>query len=114
MDIRVVEQTDALTHVALSGRLDGEAVQLAEGRFHLATAGRRAHTVVDISAVTFLSSTGMRMLLTVAKALHGQGYKLVLLRPQHMPELGLKAAGLETLLPIAHAYDQALALLHRL
>jgi serine/threonine-protein kinase RsbW len=68
----------------LAGRLDAVSTQGAIGRVHAAIAAGARYVLIDLSQVTFLSSSGLRALLLVRKNLIAQGGELRLcgLRPQ--------------------------------
>ena len=73
--LRIEGTTEALR---LEGEIDlAVADQLAEA---LSTSIAGGTTAVDVSGVTFIDSTGLKVLLSAANALDGQG-PLVLLRP---------------------------------
>jgi anti-sigma B factor antagonist len=108
MELKVIEQTDDLTRIALIGRLDVTGVQDVEARFHACTSERKKPAIVDMFQVTFITSLGMRMLLAAARALKKVGAKVVLLRPQPLVEEALKTASLDQVLPIVQDLQQAL------
>jgi anti-sigma B factor antagonist/serine/threonine-protein kinase RsbW len=64
-----------------------------------------------MSEVTFLSSLGLRMLLTVAKALGRRGAKTVLLSPQPAVREILSLSGFDQLMPVHNDEGTALAFL---
>jgi serine/threonine-protein kinase RsbW len=68
----------------LAGRLDAVSTQAAIGRVHTAIAAGTRYVLVDMSEVTFLSSSGLRALLLVRKELiaHGGELRLCGLKPQ--------------------------------
>ena len=73
MDLKIIEQSDSLTHVALIGSLDIEGTQQVELKFNAATAAQKQATIVDISGLEFIASMGMGMLLSSAQALKREG-----------------------------------------
>ena len=68
MELRVITENDTVTHVALKGRLDVIGTNDIDLSF-TAAAAKGKPMVVDISEVAYLSSMGLRMLLSVAGAL---------------------------------------------
>jgi anti-anti-sigma factor len=100
MDIIVHRKDDQVTHLALAGRLDLVGVQEIELHFIAHTASRRKPAVVDITQVTFLSSMGVRMLLSTAKALAPHGAKMVLLNPQPQVLQVLQLGQLVAIIPV--------------
>ena len=111
MELRKIRQDGELTHVALVGRLDVPGVQSIEDTFIEQTANRGKPTLVDLSEVTFIGSTGLRMLLKTVKELHKCGAKMVLLKPQPLVEQSLIYVAFNQLMPIAYEQDRALELL---
>ncbi len=105
----IVERSEHLTHVALTGRLDTAGVDRLEALFNAAVVTRRRNTIVDIRGVDFLASMGLRMLLTAAKILDRSGAKLVLVAPTPLVEAAVRAAGVESLLPLAADREAACA-----
>ncbi|MGA2051890.1 MAG: STAS domain-containing protein [Opitutales bacterium] len=100
MEIIVHRKDDQVTHLALAGRLDVIGVQAIELHFIAHTASRRKPAVVDVAQVTFLSSLGVRMLLSTAKALMPHGAKLVLLNPQPQVLQVLELGQLVAIIPV--------------
>lgn len=107
MELRVIEATDDLSHVALSDRLDAAGVQRIESEFMARTAARGKPTVVDMAEVDFIASLGIRMLVSYVKELVQAGARLALLKPQPVVEEALRKIALTDLLPIEHDLDTA-------
>lgn len=107
MQSDLIEKTDGWTHVALSGRLDTTGVDEVETRFTAQTAAAGKNALVDFSQVTFLSSMGIRMLLSVAKALARKHARMVLFSPQPVVLESLKNAALDDVIPIADDLENA-------
>jgi anti-anti-sigma factor len=111
MQLTVIRADDSITHVAMLGRLDVHGVNAIQDRFVFNTTARHKATLVDISQVTFIASLGMGMLISAAKALQRQGVKMVLLAPTSMIQHALQTAGIDHVIPIAQAEEEALQLL---
>jgi stage II sporulation protein AA (anti-sigma F factor antagonist) len=112
MEMNVIENSDALVHVALAGRLDLAGVQKVELPFTTQIATRRKNTIVDIAQLDFIASLGMGMLLNVAKTLTRHRARLILVNPQEMVRVALKAARLTDVLEIASSLQEAKASLN--
>jgi anti-anti-sigma factor len=110
-ELKIIEDTDELTHVALSGRLDLAGVHDVELEFTAKTASRKRPTLVDLSQVEFLASLGMGMLVSVQRSLAAYKARLVLMAPSELVEQSLTAASLDKLIPIARDREHALELL---
>ena len=89
-----------VTHLVLTGRLDFDGAEEIEKDFAAAAAGERAHVVVDLSGVTFLSSIGMRLLIKSARAQASRGGKLVLAAPQPLVRKVLETTGIDRVIPL--------------
>jgi anti-anti-sigma factor len=64
--------------------------------------------MVDLSAVSFLASYAIRVLLVGAKIVDGKGGKLVILCPDNNVAKVLRTAGMDALIPI-HPSESAAA-----
>jgi anti-sigma B factor antagonist len=111
MELEIKNQSDQITHLALRGRLDIAGVEKVELKFTSHTVPRAKPLLLDISAVTFVASLGLRMLLTVAKALDRRGAKTVLLNPQPAVREVLSLSGFDQLMPVYNDEETALAFL---
>lgn len=107
MEMRVIEEPGAFTHVALTGRLDTPGVDRVESRFNAALVGSHRHAIVDLSGVEFLSSMGVRMLLSVAKALSRSGARMVLVAPRPLVEGALRHSAIDELIPVCAEVSSA-------
>jgi anti-anti-sigma factor len=109
MEILVHRQDDHVTHLALSGRLDILGLQQIELPFTAHTSSRRKHAVVDVSQVTYMSSLGIRLILSSAKALSAHGARLVLVNPQPQVLQVLQLGRLDTIIAIESDVPAAFA-----
>jgi len=110
MQITISEFGATGKRVTLVGKLDiigAEVIDLPLA----AVAGTRQSVVVDMAAVDFIASIGIRHLVLAAKAIARGDAKLVLLNPTPLVTEVLVTAGLEQLLPIVRSEDEALAAL---
>src|ERR1035438_1670026 len=110
MAIATEELTGGITKVTLDGRLDllGAAALDAE---MIAIAGNHKAILVDLQNVSFISSVGVRSLVIPARAIKSQGGKIVIFGPNEMVEKVLKTSGTDTLIPVHHEFQSALAAL---
>ena len=111
MELEIKNQSDQITHLALRGQLDAAGVAEVELRFTGHTVPRAKPLLLDMSEVTLLASLGLRMLLTVAKALDRRGAKTVLLSPQPAVAEVLKISGFDQLIQVHNDEVTALAFL---
>jgi anti-anti-sigma factor len=110
MDIAVEELTGGIAKVVLRGRFDTTGAVVVELPFNKIVTEKN-RIVVDLSAVSFLASYAIRVLLVGAKIVNGKGGKLVILCPDNNVAKVLKTAGTDTLIPIHHSEGAATAAL---
>lgn len=96
------------TKVALTGRLDTEGVEHLEVKFNAAICPPGKPAILDFSKVTFMSSMGIRMLVSAAKSLSRRGAKLAILSPQGLVRESIISAALDQLIPVADTEADAL------
>ena len=111
MELSVIQSTDRLTHVALSGRLDAVGVQQVGTRFQGVTASRGKPTIIDLSNVEFIASLGLGMLLSCARSLHGRGVRAVIVNPQPLVAKALETAHMMSVIPVVRSVQEAEAAL---
>ncbi|HZB91609.1 MAG TPA: STAS domain-containing protein [Stellaceae bacterium] len=108
MEISVQELDGNIARIVLDGRLDLAGAAAIDLSFSTISGSRRA-LIVDMSRVSFIASMGMRTLVSGAKAVRGNGGKMVLLSPVALVERALKTASIDTLIPIFHDLAEAKA-----
>lgn len=108
MEMMVEELGGNVTKVVLVGRLDTSGAGKIDLKFST-IAGARRSIVVDMGGVSFLASLGIRVLLIGAKAAASKGGKMVLLSPDPNVVAVLKSARIDTLIPILHDLEEAVA-----
>jgi anti-anti-sigma factor len=111
MEMTVIQRDDDITHVILAGRLDTSAAVQFEKSFSDATAVRNRPTIVDMSAIDFMASRGIGLLLVNSKKLRAGGHRMVLLNPPELVAHILAASKMEAILPVAYDLDEALRIL---
>ncbi len=104
--------TDVL-QITLEGRMDVSGTLAIDPRFTALAATRHDGVVVDLAGVVFLSSIGIRTLLSSAKALALRGGRMVLLAPQPLVRKVLETAGIDQIIPVYDDRDAALAAARR-
>jgi anti-anti-sigma factor len=110
MNIEIEDLPGQGTKVALSGRLDSSGAIQIELPFNAVATEKRA-VVVDLSGVTMLSSSGVRVLLVGAKLCAAKSGKLVILCPEGDVAKVLRIARFDALAPIVTSESAALAAL---
>ena len=82
MQMQVKDAGEGLLEVLLIGRLDTPGVDRIETQLTAHLVPRGARAIIDLSQVTFIGSGGIRMFITIARALGRKGAKLVLYSAQ--------------------------------
>ena len=111
MELKIVEHSDELTHVAMVGSFDIRAVREIEPEFLRQTSARQRPTVVDMTEADFVSSACMGMLMGCAQRLKPSGATMVVLNPQPLVEKAMRAAGFHMAVPITATMEEARSVL---
>lgn len=109
MKVSTEELEGGVTRVVLDGRLDIEGAAAVDLRMNV-IAGSCKNLLLDMEHLTFLGSMGLRSILIPSQAVRRRGGKVVILAPVPMVEEVLKASNIDSLIPIHHDLNSALAL----
>ena len=102
------EKLDAdLWKVVFVGTLDAPGTMTVEREFETWLAGRAGQVIVELSKVDYMSSYGLRMLLSGAKAMRQAGGALHLAAPNENIYQVIKMVGYDTLFPVYKAVEEA-------
>ena len=107
MDIAVEKLAGGITKVVLRGRFDTTGAVVIELPFNRVVT-ENSRIMVDLTAVNFLASYAIRVLLVGARIANSKGSKLVILCPDNDVAKVLKTAGMDALIPI-HSSESAAA-----
>lgn len=110
MDLRSDDLSPQVTLVTLMGRLDTLGVDQVESRFNAAVVSRGLHVLVDLSAVDFVSSMGIRMLVGAARGMKLRQARLVLFGARPLVQETLQSMAIDTLIPLVSTDAEARAL----
>ncbi|MGE0714997.1 MAG: STAS domain-containing protein [Alphaproteobacteria bacterium] len=110
MDMSVDKLTDEVTRITLTGSLDIKGAAAVEVPF-TTVAGANKRIVVDFTAVDFVASIGLRLLVGAARTVARRGGKLVLCGVTPPVARILTVAGMDGLLPSFPRVDDAVAAL---
>ncbi len=86
--------------VSVSGRLDTTTAPQLETKLRECTKGIKT-LVMDLQAVEYISSAGLRVVLLAHKLMSGFGGKLVVQNPSEFCKQVFKATGMDSVLAIA-------------
>jgi anti-anti-sigma factor len=104
------ELSDGITKVVLDGSIDIAGAAAIDLRMNV-IAGASKGVLVDLRQVSFIGSMGLRALVQPARALFKRGGKMVIFAPQELVEKVLTTSGIDTMIPIYHDYEAAVAAL---
>lgn len=99
---------DQAIRVALSGRLDTNAIARIEPQFRSLLANCGAHVLVDLREVGFAASMAIRMFVANARVLQGCGRQMVLYGAQPLVLEIFGHVALNDLIPIVEDEPAAL------
>jgi anti-anti-sigma factor len=110
MEMRTETIRPGVVSVVLAGRLDVVGAGKIDLHFN-AIAGSSQGVIVDMGAVDFLASIGIRTLIMGAKTVQRRGGQLVLVAPQPNVMTALESMGVLDLLPVVGSQDEAVTLI---
>jgi anti-sigma B factor antagonist len=93
------EVAPGVTKVNLRGRLDANGVQTISTTFDR-VARTQEQLIVDLSRVSFIASTGLRTLISGARAVASRDGRMVFLGPEASVEAVLITSGTDAVVPI--------------
>ena len=108
MEMAVEDLAGGITKVVLRGRFDTTGAVVIEMPFNAIASEKRA-LVVDLSAVGFLSSYAIRVLLVGAKLVDGKGGKMAIVCPDNNVAKVLRTTGANALIPMFQSEAAAVA-----
>ena len=100
MQMQLGDTVDGVLNLALIGRLDTPGVDRIETPLTAQLVPRGVRATVDLTQVTFLGSGGIRMFITIARALGRKGGRLVLYGAQPLVAEVLKTTSLNDIVPV--------------
>ncbi|GAC1453155.1 MAG: hypothetical protein PVSMB6_06920 [Steroidobacteraceae bacterium] len=98
--MQVNDAGEGILKVSLTGRLDTPGVDRTETLLTAHLVPRGARAIIDLSQVEFLGSGGIRMFITIARALGRRGGKLVLYGAQPLVAQVLETTSLNDIVPV--------------
>lgn len=108
MSIEYTDVNDTLRRIALSGRLDIAGTDAIALQFSAMTSSAQRRAVVDLSAVDFLASIGIRAIVANARAMQQRGSRMVLFVGDNGPVAKtLEMTGIDAVIPMFADLAQA-------
>ena len=108
MPILIQDLEGPVTRVVLSGRIDIAGAQEIDMPMNLVGGSKRS-VVIDLSAVEFMASMGLRSVVLAARAILSKKGRVVLLSPNAQVEDVLRTSGIDELIPIHFVEAEAIA-----
>ena len=108
MGIRYEDVNGDVRRIHLSGRLDTVGSEQIAGELASLAGSDKRGVVVHLSEVTFLSSMGIRALISAAKAQQAKGGRMVLhVDGNDVVARTLEATGIDELIPVYDDEEEA-------
>ncbi len=99
---------DNLRRISISGRLDTPGADSVAAKLEELIAAPKKGVVVDLSALRFLASIGIRALIVSAQTMQKRGGKMVLVVTGNSSVMmSLEATGIDQLLPVFSSTAEA-------
>ena len=109
MELQFSELGNGISLIKLIGVLDVQGVDTIETKFAGYSTGDQSKVLVDLAEVEFLTSIGIRLLVTTAKSVASRGGKFVLLNPNENVKGILEMTGIMDIIPIHSSLQEAVA-----
>jgi anti-anti-sigma factor len=100
MQMQLGDAGNGILTISLIGRLDTPGVDLIETQLTARLVPRGARAIIDLSQVSFLGSGGIRMFISISRALVRKGGKLVLFGAQPLVAQVLETTSLNDVVPV--------------
>lgn len=108
MPISFEDRSASFRHIFLSGRLDAMGIEEIAQQLAKFSANEKRLVLVDLTAVTFLTSTGIGVLIKNASTQQKLGGRMVLLVGDNtLVAKTLMVVGIKNLLPVCKNYPEA-------
>ena len=111
MKLEISEIDGQSARLSVEGRLDTPGVDAIETRFAASAVSAAKHVLVDLTEVSILTSMGVRMLISTARAIHNKKHRMIIYGAQGVVSETLDHVALNEVIPIVATEEQALALL---
>lgn len=107
MELKIHEEKPNYKHLSLIGRLDTKGVDGIELKFNAVLGAKAKNVLVNFAEVSFLSSMGIRMLVTMARVCARNAGQMIIVGPQELVLEAMKHASLDDLMPIVSTIEEA-------
>jgi anti-sigma B factor antagonist len=100
MQLQLGEAGDGFLNIALIGRLDTPGVDRIEAELTAYLVRRGTRATIDLSRVAFISSAGIRMFITIARALDRNGGRMALYGARPLVAQVFETVSLNNIVPV--------------
>ena len=111
VEIQLAEIGQTANRLILSGRLDSSGAGMLDQTLPAAVVGIDRDIVADLSAVCFVGSRGIRLLISLARGLQKKGLRFVMYGLQPAVHDVFESVSLSELIPVTTTEAEALSLL---
>src|SRR5262249_9614105 len=109
MQLQLQDEGEGVLNLAPVGRRDPPGGDLTETRLAAHTRPRGGNPMIDVSQVSFIGSGGIRMFITIARALGRKNSKLVLYGAQPLVAQVFETTSLNQIVPVRSDATAAVA-----
>jgi anti-anti-sigma factor len=107
----IQKEENGIVFVTIKGRLDADSALEAEKTVENALEGDIDRMLFDLGALDYLSSAGLRVLLSAAKEIKRRDGKIVLCSLTQFVKEIFEVSGFESLIPIADSVESGVKVL---
>jgi anti-anti-sigma factor len=107
----IQKEENGIVSIAIKGRLDADSSVEAEKVVKDALQGQTTRLLFDLGALEYLSSAGLRVLLTAAKEMRRKDGKLVLCSLNEFVKEIFEVSGFQSLIPIVDSVESGIEVL---
>jgi len=107
----IQKEENGIVFVTIKGRLDADSALEAEKTVENALDGNVDRMLFDLGALDYLSSAGLRVLLSAAKEIKRRDGKIVLCSLTEFVKEIFEVSGFESLIPIEDSVESGVKLL---
>ncbi len=105
------KQEGGIVYITIKGRLDADSAMEAEKTVNEALGGDASKLLFDLGALDYLSSAGLRVLLSAAKEMRRRDGKIVLCALTQFVKEIFEVSGFEALIPIEASVESGVKVL---
>ena len=105
------KEENGVVSIAIKGRLDADSAPEAEKLVKEAREGPTSRVLFNLAELEYLSSAGLRVLLSAAKEMRRRDGKIVLCSLNEFVKEIFEVSGFQSLIPIAESVEAGLKVL---